>query len=177
MVEQLFCKQPVTRSNRVAGSSFSSLFPTLFGHSFILRLMESIEMGIVDASKLISVHGCWPSFHDAEILDFHIWRNHGAISLEYPILTTKVHVFIGKPDTQHALTTLRFERVQDLTMHGFNHQNSVYGISIQPRSNGGFSICFDSALGMGASFDCSVISVVDAQLCTADAILGSAKTE
>jgi hypothetical protein len=36
--------------------------------------MANIESQLVGSQKLISVHGKWPNFHDAEIIDLHFWR-------------------------------------------------------------------------------------------------------
>jgi Immunity protein 50 len=33
-----------------------------------------IDSLIVGSEKLTKIFGYWPSFHDAEVLDFHFWR-------------------------------------------------------------------------------------------------------
>ncbi len=79
--------------------------------------MASIESLIKDSQKLISVFGAWPSFHDAEVIELHLWR--GDIKPDdwdkstFPQLTAKIRVLEAtQPGASHAgddiLVTLRF---------------------------------------------------------------------
>jgi len=67
----------------------------------------------------------------------------------------------------HTLVTLRFSGVEELKLEGFNHQNVIFGLIIQPREDAGsgnpkFHVEFDPSFGVDALFDCSAIEVVDA---------------
>jgi hypothetical protein len=145
--------------------------------------MSSIESHIVGSEKLTGIFGRWPSFHDAEVIEFHLWR--GDIkpgdwddSNVFPVITAKIHIFIESPESQHTLATIRFEDVDELKMEGFNHQNASLGLSISLRDRGKFEtgedlppylvVQFQPAFGVSASFCCFRIEVVDAVRCTED---------
>ena len=146
---------------------------------------ETIAALIEGNEKLTSIFGYWPSFHDAEVLDVHLWR--GDVQPKekqylFPVLTTKLHVWeLTKEVNQqgyfvlrkHTLATLRFHDVLDLRLEGFNQQNAILELSItRNRSSespaGAFVVNFDPAFGMGAAFTCSRIEVVDAVRCSDD---------
>jgi len=143
--------------------------------------MVGIESFIKGSEKLTSIYGSWPSFHDAEVIELQYWR--GDVKPGdwddrnvFPVLTTKIHIFIESPTSQHTLATLRFEDVDDFKMEGFNHLNAILGLSICIQDRGKFksgeslppclTVEFQPAFGMGASFRCFRIEVVDASRCT-----------
>lgn len=143
--------------------------------------MSGIESYITGSEKLTRLYGCWPSFHDAEVVELHFWRGRMKPgdwddSNVPPVLTAKIHVFIERPTSQHTLATLRFEDVDDLKMDGFNHQNAILGLPIALQERGKYEsggrlppylvVEFQSAFGMGASFRCFRIEVIDAVRCT-----------
>ena len=146
---------------------------------------DTIAALIEGSEKLTGIFGYWPSFHDAEVLDVHLFR--GGIKLKekrylFPVLTTKLHVWELTNEVnqqgyfvlrKHTLTTMRFHDVLDLRMEGFNQQNAILQLSItrnQTSENpaGAFVVNFDPAFGMGAAFTCSRIEVVDAVPCSDD---------
>ena len=99
----------------------------------------SIESFIDKSEKLANIFGYWPSFHDAEVLDLHLWRGH--IDREnkvykFPVLTLKIHAWelTSEVDSNgyfvlrhHTLVMLRFRDVKDFRMEGFNQQNAIFG--------------------------------------------------
>jgi hypothetical protein len=149
--------------------------------------MAEVESLIQGSGKLTSIFGYWPSFHDAEVIEIHFWR--GDIDTDnnkyvFPVLTARLHLwemtrevnpegYLGR--RLHTLARLRFYDVDDFKMEGFNHQNAILGLRVtsQERSKGPsplFDVQFEPAFGMGASFTCSRIEVVDAVPCTEDAL-------
>jgi hypothetical protein len=67
----------------------------------------------------------------------------------------------------HTLVTMRFSDMEGLKLEGFNHQNVIFGLEIQPNkstdhANSKFHVEFDPSFGVDAIFDCSPIEVVDA---------------
>ncbi len=126
----------------------------------------------------MEVHGGWPSFHDAEVIELHYWRGRMKPSgwddsNVLPVLTVKIHVFIEHPASHHALTTLRFKDVEDFEMEGFNHQNVILELFITKEERGEnlppwLAVGFQTSFGMSASFRCTHIEVVDAVRCTED---------
>ena len=145
--------------------------------------MENIESLIQGSEKLTSIFGYWPSFHDAEIIDLHFWR--GVVEpdqgrYDFPVLTLRIHVWDLTNEVNskeflvlkhHTLTTLQFCDVDEFRMEGFNHQNAILGLSVthQQRAKGPspcFVVHLEPAFGMGASFSCLRVEVVDAIPCS-----------
>jgi hypothetical protein len=141
--------------------------------------MASIESLIVGSEKLTKIFGYWPSFHDAEVLELHFVR--GSVQPEkgvydFPVLTLKVHVWqlTKSVDPEgylilehHTLATLQFRDISDFQMQGFNHQNAMMELvlAIKERTEGPspyFAVEVIPACGMGASFTCLKMQVVDA---------------
>jgi hypothetical protein len=133
---------------------------------------------------LTSIFGEWPSFHDAEVIDVHLWR--GDVkpgdwddSNVFPVLTIKVRILeatqpgaIGD-SARDVLATFRFHDVDDVKIDGFNHQNAILGISIVPRERGQFTsgenlppylaVTFEPAFGIACSFRCGRAEILDAR--------------
>ena len=147
--------------------------------------MQNIESFIEGSKKLTDIFGYWPSFHDAEVIEVALWR--GDVEPEagryvFPVLKAHLHLWELTEDVDsrgflilrhHTLTTLRFHDVNEFRMEGFNHQNAILGLSIahQDRSEGPtpvFAVHFNPAHGMGATFICSRVEVVDAVRCSND---------
>ena len=143
--------------------------------------MSAIESFIEGSEKLTKVFGHWPSFHDAEIVELHLWRGDVDPDREryvFPVLTVKllqVWELTQETDARgflvsrhHILVTLRFHELdQTLKLDGFNHQNAIFEllISRHERTAGPspyFDVSFVSSFGMGASFRCYRVEVVDA---------------
>jgi hypothetical protein len=145
--------------------------------------VPGIESLIEGSRKLIDIFGYWPSFHDAEITQLDFWR--GEVDREqrhyvFPVLSVLLHVweltnqkhehgyFILR---HHTLTKMRFHDVDEFKMEGFNHQNEILELYMErrERSKGPspiFFIEFKPGYGMGASFICARLEVVDAVPCT-----------
>jgi hypothetical protein len=140
---------------------------------------------IEGSEKLTDIFGYWPSFHDAEVIELVLWR--GDVEPEvgryiFPVLKAKLHVWELTKDLNsagflvlrhHTLTSLRFHNVNEFRMEGFNHQNAILGLSIdrQDRSEGPspvLAVQFTPAHGMGATFVCSRVEVVEAVRCSDD---------
>jgi hypothetical protein len=148
--------------------------------------MANIESFIEGRQKLTSIFGRWPSFHDAEILELHFLRGHVQTEkgiYNFPFLTLKVHSWelTAEVDANgflvlrnHTITTLKFTDVAEFQMEGFNHQNAMLSLSVNRHERSEppspfFMVNIAPAFGMGASFECTGIEVVDAVSCTADA--------
>jgi hypothetical protein len=123
---------------------------------------------------LTSLFGCWPSFHDSEVIWLRLDR--GATSLgDGPTVETLIHTYEitnevnaeGFPALRnHVLVHLRFSRVMESILESFNCQNALFGLSIKDIRNRqmeylNFEIRFDSSFGLEASFQCQDIEVVD----------------
>jgi hypothetical protein len=147
--------------------------------------MAGIESKISGSEKLTSIFGYWPSFHDAEIIDMHLWRGDVDSTKErfiFPVLTVTFHLWelTNEVDPQgylvlrhHTRAALRFHDVADFSMEGFNHQNAIFGLSIEHEAGidgrpPWFSIIFEPAMAMAARFRCFRIEVLTAIPCKED---------
>ncbi len=163
--------------------SFACSRASDYALSYGWQIMSDVESLITGSEKLAQIFGYWPSFHDAEVHELHFSR--GNIQVEsgiydFPVLTLRIHLWelTKQVDSagflvrrHHTLATLRFHDVSDFEMEGFNHQNAIMElrISSQERSEGPspyFVVELEPAFGMGASFKCLRIEVVDAAHCT-----------
>ena len=141
--------------------------------------MPPIESLVKGSEKLLAIFGRWPSFHDAEVMEIHLSRTPkgpGGKRDRRVELLAKIHAWDMTNELDgrgyyvlknHTLVTLRFSGVEELKLEGFNHQNVIFGLTIQPRedSESGSSkyhVEFDPSFGVDAIFDCSAIEVVDA---------------
>ena len=132
--------------------------------------------------KLTALFGCWPSWHDAQVVDLHYWRGDVKSgdwddSNVFPVLTTKLIVLravqtrpqINDPDV---LVTIRFHDVTDFSMENFNHVNQIIDFTVVLEERGFFTngeklppylvVSFSPGFGMSASFRCFRIEVLDA---------------
>jgi hypothetical protein len=141
--------------------------------------MQPIESIVHGSGKLLEIFGRWPSFHDAEVMEIQLSRTpkgpRGKRDRRVELLA-RIHAWdmTNELDRRgyyvlknYTLVTLRFSGVEELKLQGFNHQNVIFGLTIQPKesSEAGsskFHVEFDPSFGVDAIFDCSAIEVVDA---------------
>ena len=138
----------------------------------------------VKQSHLItSRFGRWPSFHDAEIIEFRL--NRGSLHLNerepvLPFACVTIHHWqlTSEVDEKgyfvldlHTVSTLRFNGISELKMDDFNQQNVIYSLEIE--NDEGLSedrypikVEFGSSFGMEASLRCISVEVVDS--CASD---------
>jgi hypothetical protein len=135
---------------------------------------ESIESLVEGADKLRSFFSAWPCFHDAEIVELHLWRGHvypGEWDDRnvFPVLTIKVLVLEAtQPGATGAgndvLVTLRFHDVDQVELRDFNHNNSIVALTVTKQPRGHFTtgeeltphlaVVFEQGFGLAASFRC-----------------------
>lgn len=145
--------------------------------------MSEPEFLVHGSEKLTRIFGYWPSFHDAEVIELHLWR--GDIDPDRdryvnPVLTTKLHLWELANETNsqgflvkrlHTLATLRFHDVEeDIELARFNHQNAIFGLAITKRErydgpSPSLAVEFEPIFGMGAAFKCQRAEVLDALPC------------
>lgn len=144
--------------------------------------MKPLESLIVGSEKLTGVLGRWPVFHDAEVIEFNLWR--GEVVPEedkwqFPTATVSLWIIEHLQSADHneshvpcieMIVKLRFDNLDDLKLDGFNHQNAILALRIEATERGEgfpptFVVTFQSAHGMGASFRCLGIEVLDTVRC------------
>jgi hypothetical protein len=138
---------------------------------------------IIGSEKLTSLFDGLRSFHDAEVLEIHFWRGHidtDAQIYNFPVLTVKIHLWLMTNNAdargyyeriRHTLVTIKFFDVDNFKMEGFNHQNAIFGLDIEQKTREEgptpyFSVNFDPAFGIDASFTCQRIEVSEARHCS-----------
>jgi hypothetical protein len=126
---------------------------------------------IEGAEKLTSWFGCWPSFHDAEVVEVVLRRRDAD---GHPSLTAAIHVFEMTSEVSatghfvcrhHAVVTMRFAGLSCLELEHFNHQNALCGLMIEDAaaadaSTGAIRVEFSDAYGLGCEFRCTGVEVI-----------------
>ena len=145
-------------------------------------MTSSIESFIEGAEKVHKFFGGWPSFHDAEIVEIHLWRGHiypgdWDDRNMFPVMTVKILVLEATQPTQSGsgkdlLITLRFHDADQINVKDFNHNNSIVGLSIAEHARGHYTdgeplppsllVTFHSGFGLAAQFACSRVEVIGA---------------
>ena len=141
---------------------------------------------VENSEKLSAFFGEWPSFHDAEVVDLHLWRgmmfSGDGIPGNWdprnilPVMTVKIRVLRATQANlsgKDAEVTLRFHDFAHLDLKEFNHVNQLGGdgltvgvISRGKLPNGDdlppyLSVVFENGFGMKASFLCFRIEVLE----------------
>lgn len=145
-------------------------------------MISSIETYIDGAEKVRGFFGVWPSFHDAEIVEMHLWRGHiypgdWDDRNVFPVITIKVLVLQATQSAQYSsgkdlLVTFRFHAADQINVKDFNHVNSIVGLSITEQARGhytdgeplppNFLVTFHAGFGVTTQFSCARIEVVSA---------------
>jgi Immunity protein 50 len=145
---------------------------------------ESIESFVDGTERLRAFYsGAWPCFHDAEIVELHLWRGYvypGEWDDRnvFPILTLKVLILEAtQPGATGAgndvFATLRFHGVDQVRLQDFNHNNSIVGLAVNQQPRGFYTngeplpptllVTIEQGFGLLGSFSCSRIEVVTAE--------------
>jgi len=136
--------------------------------------MEQVGRFIVGSEKLTKIFGKWPSFHDAEVHEVFLSRDDAETGAKRAStsLIAKIHVreMTSDVDTRgyyvlrnHTLVSLCFFGIGELELQGFNHQNVLLDLEIEPTldSHGvakTFRVEFRPSFGLGARFECVTAS-------------------
>ncbi len=106
-------------------------------------------VGLIDKSEILTkcYEGNWPSFHDAEVLDVHLWRGWlkpgaGWDSRNvFPRVTLKIRILEATQSgaTGHGhdiLATFRFHDVDTITIEHFDHINIIDEFHVESQERG-----------------------------------------
>ena len=114
---------------------------------------------IQGAGDLHDWFGYWPSFHDAEIIGLHLNRE-GSSSLRVHTwemtkeLDAKGYYVLAK----HVVVEFLLEKVTDLSLNGFGHQNVIFGLGVQ-KTGSGFRLTLDECYGLSGSIEAEKVSL------------------
>ena len=132
--------------------------------------MELYEQ-VIDHRLVTDWFGCWPSFHDAEILSMHLDREPltGDVG---PSLTVRFHAFEMTREIdgdgrykleKHAIVTFDFDGVEELALRDFNYQNVIacltFAEGTTEEGRPGLQVHFQAIFGVGCLFQCLVARV------------------
>ena len=137
---------------------------------------------ISGVSKVINAFGCFPTFHDGEILDLQLVRNStpdtdvSTASIRFTLhgweMTSEV-----MPDgyfrlTKHHLVRFRFDHVDQVKISCFNHQNVISELFIEgisePKDHALIRVELDGCYGVEAAFRAVTGTVEDVIPCSKD---------
>jgi hypothetical protein len=107
------------------------------------------------AAAVEELFGSWPSFHDAEILRIEIDRSGPRVAAD---LLTPARPGSGRD----ILVRFVFHGVDDLSLDGFNHQNVIWSLELEPAAGNRLRITFRPTFGAAFSFTCVRGEVVEA---------------
>ena len=121
---------------------------------------------IVNAEKVCSIFGKWPTFHDAEVLTLVL--DIGTPPKLAPSMVIRVWTFKVHRDetdsngyyktTDHSIVTFRFDEPDELAIEGFNHQNVLFDITFTLVDNL-VHVTLESTYGVHATFRCQKVTV------------------
>lgn len=121
---------------------------------------------ILGVDRVIAAFGCWPTFHDAEVLWMRFDRRAQSDVSYGPSMETLIHVVEG----HHALIHLRFQEVVQLQLKWFNFQNLLHGLLLMDARDWQlrrvrWDVRFESTFDINASFQCYEVEVVSVVPC------------
>ena len=115
--------------------------------------------GIPGAVALHDCFGYWPTFHDAEIISLHLNRR-GCSSLCVHTweMTKEIDENGNYVLAKHVVVELVFEGICARDINDFNHQNVIFGLSIE-KTNSGFRLTLDECYGLAGSIESKRVSI------------------
>jgi hypothetical protein len=133
--------------------------------------VEPLE-GIVNRRALVERFGCWPSFHDAEVVAVRL--DSGQRSQRPPSAELDIHVFEMTSETDedgffilrlHTLVTLRFDGLIEIELDGFGSQNSLDSLELggSPGGDDGFVVELPANVGLGGALRCQAATVLSVE--------------
>jgi hypothetical protein len=137
------------------------------------------QQDLNNSERLTSIFGCWPSFHDAEVIWLRLDRGSDGPTIESLIHTFEITNEVNTEGflvlKNHVLVHLRFSGVRESKIDGFNCQNVLFGISIsdvrhRQMEHLNFEVEFDSTFGVNVAFQCQDVEVVDVKPCDGNGV-------
>jgi len=147
-------------------------------------ISHDVEAYIDGAETLRGFYGgVWPNFHDAEVVELHLWRGHlypGEWDDRniFPILTVKLLLLEATQSNatgrgNDVLATVRFHDVDALRLQDFNHNNSIVALTLNLQNRGFYTngeplppkllVNVEQGFGLAATFSCTRMEIVAAE--------------
>lgn len=132
-------------------------------------------MGI---EKVIEMLGCWPSFHDAEVISFSVSRAFPGIAAATSArlcVNVREYKTVGAGTASYesvccksVLIELVFHGLQNISLSGFNHQNVINSIDLNSPDGLLIDVEVDSIWGFGGVIQCASVAVGQVTLLMVD---------
>ena len=107
--------------------------------------------GIAGAQELYDWFGCWPQFHDAEVLSLHLNRTGSSV------LTVHAWDMTDHVDSdgfyvlqKHVIVRFLLDGITESSFEDFNHQNVLFSLRLTKQDDG-FNLTLDSSFGQSGS--------------------------
>ncbi|UWQ81548.1 immunity 50 family protein (plasmid) [Leisingera sp. S132] len=120
--------------------------------------------GTVDGGpELIKWFGRVPGFHDAEVLDLHLKRSgKSKLSIHTRNMTSEIENGYYRLE-KHAVVTFTMDRIFELEIEGFNHQNVIGGLSLKRvrsgENTGVYELQIEPVFGLSGVIRAQAVSV------------------
>lgn len=109
--------------------------------------------------EFVDWFGCWPSFHDAEVIHLHLNRSGGSSLLIHTCeMTSEVLPSGFYGSRKHVDVELLLEDLQGLDLEDFNHQNVIFGLTVSTVPDG-LRIVLEGCYGLAGHLDAKAVSL------------------
>src|SRR6266567_3356891 len=114
---------------------------------------------IPGAEELVRWFGFWPSFHDAEVLEVRLDRlSRFSIRIHTWRMTKEVDAQGYFVLDHHVVVTFWLEGLTGLSLEGFNAQNVIAGLDVEPTPTGHL-LRLASCYGLAGELEAAKISI------------------
>jgi hypothetical protein len=114
---------------------------------------------IPGATEVVAWFGGWPSFHDAEVLEVHLFRRGTSfLRLHTWVMTDQLDSKGYYVLDKHAVVTFALEGIDDLNLSGFSGQNVINELRLEKTARG-FLLWLEDCYGLGGEIEAAKVSV------------------
>lgn len=132
--------------------------------------MEELTVPVVGVERVRTALGCWPSFHDAEVLRVQMVRDRvtrrtpPSLLLELDAADDEFQVGSdGEPIPRRlAVVTLLFRDVADVLLADFGFQNVIGELRLA-RDGERIAVALEPCFGLEGRFTCAMVEVLAAE--------------
>jgi len=118
-----------------------------------------VLQAVEGARGLYDWFGYWPNFHDAEVISLHLnRRGSSSLSLHTWELSKDVDEKGYFILSKHVVVEFVMKEVVGLSLNGFNHQNVISGLAIEP-SEGAYRLVLENCYGVAGYLEAKDISI------------------
>src|SRR5947207_3400223 len=121
--------------------------------------MEDLIQSVPGAQRLFDWFGCWPSFHDAEVLSLELNRTGPSrIRVHTFRMTNEVNPQGFYGTDKHCVVTFLIDEIAAVQLSEFNNQNVLFDLTVSVE-NGAFMLSLNSSYGLEGNIKAKTIRV------------------